>query len=82
MSALIKQFRNQIESQPELGIHFNSPLKLKAIQKFESKYGWELPDAVREMLTVFNPDYSRCVGVDLEKSLFHWGLLLVCGFDR
>ncbi len=62
MSALIKQFRIRIESQPELGIHFNPPLKLNAIQKFESKYGWELPDAVREMLTVFNGESSLSAG--------------------
>jgi hypothetical protein len=28
-----------------------------------------------------NPDYSRCVGVDLEKACFIGILLQVCGFD-
>jgi hypothetical protein len=37
---------------------------------------------VRSMTVFFIPDYSRCVGVDIEKACFIRGLLQVCGFDR
>lgn len=62
MADPIKHFRNRIDSQPELGIQFNPPLKLKAIQKFEKEYAWELPDEVRQMLLVFNGELPQSMG--------------------
>jgi hypothetical protein len=38
-------------------------------------------EGVRERIGI-SPDYSRCVGVDLEKACFNGILLQVCSFDR
>ncbi len=42
---------------------------MRSVATMKRKYG--LKSSKR---SDFNPDYSRCVGVDLEKSLFHWGI--------
>ena len=55
----VQEFRDFIESRPELGVIFQEPATKRQIKQFESQYDWEFEPEVRALLLVFNGEDSR-----------------------
>ncbi len=62
ISKSLQQFKNFLIAQGAFDIEFNPPLSKKEIKKFESEYGWDLPDQVRELLMTFNGETPESSG--------------------
>ena len=69
----IAQFKEFFTGSDTFGVEFNPPLKKKEIRKFESDYGWEFPDEVRDLLMAFNGEPSTSAGA--------CGMLKFCSLD-